>query len=308
MSDMRIDEQIAALAASQHGVVSMEQATARGATRALVRQRLRTGRWLRVMPHVLGFAGAPDTWRRRLTAAVLEAGPGAAVSHRAAAALLGIPGFPEGPVEVTQWRGRHHLVPGAVVHETSWLPESHVTVIDGVRCTSLARTNFDLAATEHPKRAERAFDNSLHQLGLTIGKAADVLAALGRRGRAGTALMREMLEKRGPGYVPPASELEALYVAVAEAFALPRADRQVRLGGNDLVGRVDFYYRAAKLVVEADSRRHHDSLLDREADSRRRGELAAAGWRLIPVTWWQLVHEPEVVSATIRRALQVVPA
>ena len=240
-------------------------------------------------------------------AATLEAGDAAAVSHLAAAALLKIPGFPEGPVEIVRWRGRHHRLELATVHETSWLPSSHLTVIDGIRCTSLARCIFDLCGAVHPKRAERALDNSLSQLGLTTDAAAEVTATMGRRGRPGTALMRRLVAERGPGYVPPDSELEALYLAVADAYGVARPDQQVRLGGEETVGRVDFYYRAAKLVVEADSRRHHETVLDREADIRRRAQLVAAGWRVIQVTWWQLVNEPEAVMAAIRRAL-VVPA
>jgi hypothetical protein len=115
--------------------------------------------------------------------------------------------------------------------------------------------------------------------------------------------MRELLEKRGPGYVPPESELEALFVAVLEAYGLPLPTKQLWAGGENPVGRVDFAYREAKLLIECDSRTHHTALLDWEADIDRRAELVAAGWRVIQVTWHQLVHEPEKVVARIRRAL-----
>jgi hypothetical protein len=48
-----------------------------------------------------GVASFPETWRGRLLAALLWAGPEAFVSHRSAAALYGLDGFPEGSIEIT---------------------------------------------------------------------------------------------------------------------------------------------------------------------------------------------------------------
>ncbi|MGH9263536.1 MAG: DUF559 domain-containing protein, partial [Acidimicrobiales bacterium] len=57
-------------------------------------------------------------------------------------------------------------------------------------------------------------------------------------------------------------------------------------------------------VIEADSRRHHSSWLDVEADHRRDLLLAAAGWRVIRVNWHQLLDEPELFVSAILTALR----
>jgi very-short-patch-repair endonuclease len=69
------------------------------------------------------------------------------------------------------------------------------------------------------------------------------------------------------------------------------------------VGRVDFVYRAAKVVIEADSRRYHSSWLDVQADHRRDLLLAAAGWTIVRVNWHQLIAEPELFIAAVRAFL-----
>jgi hypothetical protein len=251
------------------------------------------------------MAGSPPTWHQRLWAAVLEAGGEAVVSHRSAAALLGVPGFARGPVEVTVRRGGNHRVTLGVLHETSWLPSNHVVDIEGVPCTTLPRCLFDLAGVEREARVARALDSSLTRLGLAMPRPEEVLAVLGRRGRPGTAAMRRLVAARSEGYVPPESELEALVLEVLEVHGLPAPVRQLHVWGGDApVGRVDLGFPPTPVIVEAQSRRYHSSLSDWEADLARFAEAAAGGRLVIPVTWHQLVHEPEVFAGKVRHALR----
>ncbi|MGH2685406.1 MAG: DUF559 domain-containing protein [Actinomycetota bacterium] len=292
------------LAVRQHGVFLVAQAIDAGASPQLIHRRLRCGAWVRLAPRVLAMAAAPRTWRQDVMAAVLEAGPDAVASHRAAAALQEVPGFHDGWVETQKVRGRNHVVRLSTVHETFWLPDNHTTVIDGIPCTSLARTVFDLASCVHAGRVERALDNSLARLGLSTAALTEVVAAVGRSGKAGTAVMRDLLRARTEGYVPPESELEALVVAVLAAHGLPAAERQVNVGDTEWIGRVDFVYREAKVIIEADGRPYHLALLDKERDEARRARLEADGWQVVVVRWRQLVDEPELVVRRIRHALE----
>jgi len=287
----------------QHGAFLVSQAAQAGATFDMRQRRIKSGAWLRLSPRVLALAGAPKTWRQHLMASVLEAGDGAVASHRSAAVLLDIPGFDEGWPETLKLRGRAHRERLSTMHETFWLPLHHTTVIDGIRCTSLARTVFDLASCAHPLRVERALDNSLARLGLSIDAVAEVVAAIGRSGKAGTTVMRDLLRARTEGYVPPDSELEALLIAVLRSHGLPAPVRQVDVGDEEWVGRIDFVYREAKVIIEADGRPYHIALLDQERDEARRARLEAEGWRVIVVKWRQLVDEPEIVARRIRHAL-----
>lgn len=301
-----MDGAVVALAMGQHGAFRVEQAAALGADLDLRKRRLRSGTWRRLSPRVLALVGQPPTWRQQVMAAVLDAGPSAVASHRTAAVLHGIPGFLERTPEVSVPRRSDHRTRLGALHETFWLPPHHTTVVDGIPTTSLARTIFDLAG--HPRvndrRVERALDTSLARLGLRMPTVQEVLAAVGRRGKPGTALMRELVGKRTEGYVPPESELEALLMAVIDAHGLEQPERQVNVGDHVWLGRVDFLYRKPKVILEADGRAYHQALLDAEADAARRARYEADGWVVIVVTWRQLVQEPELVARRIRAALR----
>ena len=80
---------------------------------------------------------------------------------------------------------------------------------------------------------------------------------------------------------------------------LPHPEVNARLGPYE----VDFVWREARQVVEVDGYRFHSSRLAFERDRHRDAELHARGYRVIRVTWRQLVEEPEVVLARLRRAL-----
>ena len=84
-----LTDHITALAATQHGLVSLDQLTQLGVSRWHRRQLVADGWLLDVAPRVYGIAGAPDTIERRLQAGLLSLGPTALVSHEAAARLHG---------------------------------------------------------------------------------------------------------------------------------------------------------------------------------------------------------------------------
>jgi hypothetical protein len=117
---MNVDLRIAEFAARQHSVFTLAQATGAGATPALVRHRLETGRWGRLHRNVFRLAGSVPTWDQRLFAAWLAAGPGAVVSHAAAAHLWQLPGM--GPaLDVTIPASRRARLAGVRVHRAAQL-------------------------------------------------------------------------------------------------------------------------------------------------------------------------------------------
>jgi len=73
------------------------------------------------------------------------------------------------------------------------------------------------------------------------------------------------------------------------------------------IGRVDFLFRAQRLVVECDGRRWHDPDDARERDRVRDNELERAGWRLLRLTWADVVHHPERVIQLVRDCLEPWP-
>lgn len=299
-----LDAATRVLAASQHAVVGVGQVRALTSSRAAFRSCLRSPSWIRVTPLVLRLAGSPTTFPQRCMAAALDAGDGAVVSHLAAAVLWQLPGFEPGQIHVCRIRGRsgRSTVLGTV-HEPRLLPAHHCWVLDGIPMTSAARTVFDLAGCLHPLRAERAFDNALSRKIVTLEALRAVAVELLDHGRTGSALMRRLLDERGAGYIPPASGLEACFFALLVAAGLELPERQVDLGGDSWLGRVDYYFRRLRLVVEVDSERHHTSKLDAGSDARRDAALRHAGFQILRITERQLTDRPEEVVALVRRAL-----
>ena len=295
-----------ALAARHYGLFTSEDLRRLEFDRGTVAHRLRTGRWEHVHEGVFRVVGAPVTYRQRLLAAVWFNGADAVASHRAAAALWDLPGFKRDPiVEVTKPRGRSQRKEYGWVHGSLVLPAPHVALRLVIPVTRPARTIFDLAGLVHPKRAERALDNALAMGLTTIDELHAVFFDLARRGRAGTRVMRQLLSVRGDRYIAPASALEALGREVFRGGGLPEPLIERNLGDDeDWIGRVDFLYPAAKLVIELDSDRHHSSLLDRQSDLRRDNRFAARGWRVQRYTWWDLTNHPAEVVRLVAQALK----
>jgi very-short-patch-repair endonuclease len=297
------DERMEALASSQRGLLSYEQVTALGLSESAIQHRRRTGEWRNVFRGVYRLAGAVDSPHLRAMAAVLGAGPEAILSHTSAAGLLGFPGFTIDPVTVSIPRSRRTLA-GVRVEQSLELPLHHRRIVDGIPCTSIARTLFDLCGDVRPGRAERALDGALARKRVTFPALWRVLDDLAVQGRAGTVLLRELLTKRGPRYVPPESELETRLLELVAGHHLPEPARQADLGDADSwIGRVDFVWRQARLVVEVDGAAFHDGFLNQQSDRERDERLTVAGWTVLRFRWDAIVNQPATVADRIRAGL-----
>jgi very-short-patch-repair endonuclease len=253
---------------------------------------------------VFRVAGAPETERASVSAAMLEAGPTAVVSHASAAAIWGVPGFTALPAEITApgrpgKGGRPRL---ATVHQPRCLLDWHWIDADGLRVTTPTRTLFDLAGlpSVHPKRLERALDRLWAQGRVDHRSLRRMLACLAKRGRPGITLMRGLVNTRGEFYRPPESGAEGRFRELAVSWGYRSFEQQRDLGDeNRWIGRVDFVDMQAGIVVEVDPAPFHTSLLDVAHDSERREQLRAAGLQVISVTERELFHAP----AELRRLL-----
>jgi predicted transcriptional regulator of viral defense system len=136
-----LDEQLAALAGGQHGVVARAQVRALGLSASGVDHRVQRGA-LHVVHRGVYAVGhpalAPDGLRM---AAVLACGPDAALSHVSAGALLGLRRTTSVLFDVTA-RTRASR-PGLRVHRAALDPRDTGTV-RGVPVTAPARTLIDL--------------------------------------------------------------------------------------------------------------------------------------------------------------------
>ncbi len=292
------------LAERQHGVVSREQARALSGSDAWVRRRLASPDWELVSRRVLRLVGTVETFEQRCIVAALDAGHDAVVQGAAAAHLWGLPGFEDAPVEVTRRRRRARRPTGDLpVHEPRLVPPHHRTTHHGVPVTTVERTVFDLCGSIREGRAERALDNALARRLTTLPALRATGQELCRRGRPGSALFRRLLADRGVDFRPVESGLEAAFLELLVSGGLPVPERQVDLGGTGWVGRVDFYFRDARLVVEVDSERFHTAALDAAADRSRDAALRAAGFEVVRVTEDEIRNRPGVAARRVGQAL-----
>jgi hypothetical protein len=303
--DPRSDERLAAVAARQQGAFSAAQAAAAGFDSRSARVRVERGRWIQVDAGLHRMGGAPQTWRQALWLGVLEAPPGSAVSHWAMAQLHGLPERRRrDEVHVLSLHDLDHRARHSVLHQTRSLPVEHVTEVDGIPGTTIARTIFDLARTESAEWIGILLDAGLHRCGMTVEEMVNTTLDLAKRGRTGTRKMRFLVSERmGHDYVPTESVLEAEFVHLCNAYSLPVPERQVLLGDDEeAIGRVDFFYRAG-LVLELDGRAYHAGLLQQREDERRDQRFKAIGIDTLRLTWFEVVRDPASTAKRVRRRL-----
>lgn len=292
------------LAEKQYGVFSSTQARSCKVTAAHLKGMLRSGEIERVVWGVYRVAGSVPSWHQRLMIAVLAAGPGAAISGKAAAALWRFPGYDPGPVEIVQTRRPSRRFHYGHEHTTTFLPDRHVRIVDGIPVTSPERTLFDLCGHATEKRATWLVKTAISRKFTTAPKLAVVLAETGAFGRPGTRMLRLVLAALQDDEPPTESELEDLVLAVLAAAGLDLPSRQIQVGGTTApIGRIDFLYRVSAIVIEADSKRWHGNWVATENDHRRDALLTAAGFHVIRTNYQQLVEEPELFVNAIRGAL-----
>lgn len=232
--------------------------------------------------------------RARVMAAVLACGDGAVASHRSAAWILDLRRAPSGPVDVTIPRGGGRRRNGIRVHTTRH--EIEATTIDGIRCTTPMRTVVDLAGTvRHERELKRALERTL-ELNLFDRAALDAVLAQSS-GRRGLRLLRRLLADLGDEPPPTAIEIERLFLELVRTFGLPYPVVNAYVGEL----QVDFHWPAYRLIVETDGGATHGHAIAFHRDRDRDLYLQGLGWRVIRLSWRQMVDDPDRVAAVLRR-------
>ena len=291
---------MADLATRQHGVFAVWQGVGRDA----VKRRLRRGGLFRIHRGVYSLS-PPHTLRveGHWMAAVLACGPGAALSHGAAAALWDLR-RPSGTVvdvtvPSTAGRARHR---GIRLHRSRTLTAEQRTTHRGIPVTSVARTLIDIADTHDRRTAERTTDQAevLRRFDLR-----GIEAAIGANpGRRGAGIMRRLLADYAIGENVTESELEDEFLRFCDRFDIPRPSAQVRTGA----GRVDFEWRTERLVVEVDGWRWHGGRNAWEEDHKRTIRLQRDGHRVARVSYGRMKKEPAVAADDLKALLSAAPS
>jgi len=233
-------------------------------------------------------------------AAVLACGPGSALSHRSAGGLWEVWRDGRGVTDVTTRRQARHRA-GIIMHRTCTMAEVDVETIDGIPCTSLARTLLDLAEALDRRGLERALDRA-EQLRLLDMRALDDVLALNST-RRGAQRLRSVLGEHYAGCTITKTQIEERFVQICRRAGLPQPEVNVWLAIPGEQWQVDFLWRPERLVVETDGHATHGTRQAFERDRQRDQRLMVEGWRVVRFTWRQITDEPQYVAATLRRLL-----
>jgi very-short-patch-repair endonuclease len=292
----RLDGGLAELAAAQCGVVHRRQLHALGIGRGAIAHRLSSGALHPVVPSVFAVGHPGLSQRGMLVAALLYSGDDTVLSHDSAAWVWGLKPAPASWAEVTVIRRHVRSVPAVSVHWTGGLDRSDVRLRDGLPVTAPARTLIDRAGQIDDGSAAALLAQARAEKLVTdrdLGVALDLHPL-----RAGVARLRRVLASQaGPQLTR--SEAERRLGALLATAQLPAPEVNAQLHGFE----VDFLWREQRLVVEFDGRQFHARPSAFERDRRRDQVLLAAGYRVLRVTWRQLVDEPVALVVRIGQAL-----
>jgi hypothetical protein len=290
------DSLIAALAERQHGVVSRRQLVEHGVNRYAVDRRIERRLLQAVHRGVFAVGHRSLTAEGRWMAAVLAGGPGAVLSHRTAATLLGILRSPY--LELTTPTQRYRS--GINIH-SSLLAVDEVTTERCIPVTTVPRTLLDLATVLRPTQLERAINEAEVQ---RLSDPLSLLDLLKRYpGRPGTPAIRAILDKLSSGARITRSELEDRFLAFVAEAGLPPPEVNAWLFVRATWIECDCVWRPQRLVVELDGHAVHGTGAAFEADRARDRALQAEGWRVIRITWHQLQYNAQPLANDLRVVL-----
>jgi predicted transcriptional regulator of viral defense system len=296
-----LDAQLAALAARQHGVISLSQLVLLGFGRGAVELRLRSGRLHLVHRGVYAVGLRKLTREGTWMAAVLAAGGGAVLSHRDAAAAHALLRADYGPIHITSPR-KLHSRPGLRLHHRC-LTAEEIVALDGIPTTAVARTILDLAATEPRRAVERAIHEAEVHRVLDLR---EIAAAVNRSPHAkGVRAVRSVLAERDARAAHTREELEERFIAflVDERLPLPKTNVRLRVGRGWI--EADCAWFEQKVIAELDGWAVHGTRRRFESDRERDRALHVAGWRPIRVTWRQLHDGRPELAADLRELLAI---
>jgi predicted transcriptional regulator of viral defense system len=300
------DEAIAGLAVGQHAIVGLAQLTDLGLSGAAVRKRVTVGRL-----HCIHQAVYSLVPRELLTreghwmAAVLACGPGAALSHRSAAALLGLRSYGGAKIDVTVPGRSGRQRDGIKLHRSTTLTAVDTASVKNIPCTTVSRTLLDLAELLDRRALERAFDESEVLELFDLRALNDQLRR--NRTRPGVERVRAILAEHYIGTTATQSDLEEAFLALCRRIGIPDplVNEWVDLGDGERAIWADFVWRRQRVIVETDGRRFHSSHQARERDTRRDQRATLAGWKPIRTTWRQVMNRPHELEPTLAKLVSL---
>lgn len=266
-----------------------------------VRHAVAVGRLHLIFRGVYAFGRRQIDERGRLFAATLACGDKAVVSHRSAAALMGLLDKTPVSIDVIALGKRGVTIDGIRPHDVRRPQPWETGTFDGVPCTSPARTLVDLAGVVGTRTLRSTFERAAARKLLDV-EAVDL--SIGKGGRRGTRALRGLLDEWRPaapvlarGRLKSPLEAKILPLLAKRGLPMPRPNAPVELVEGRI--EVDFLWLEQRFVLEADSRAFHATDVAAERDRWRDRELVRVGYSSLRVTWEQAEKETQEIADAV---------
>jgi predicted transcriptional regulator of viral defense system len=282
---------LAELAAQQHGVISRRQLARCGLSGSSVSRWVASGRLHPVYPHVYALGHAALSLEGRLIAALLYAGPGAALSHTTAAWRWSLIEAEPRLIHLTV-PGRRRSRTKIRIHHSR---DPEITECRGMPVTTVARTLVDIAAALPAAQLRRALAEADFR-GLLDARAVELVLA---RRRPGSKALRTALQSHMPSLAQTLSVLEERFLDLCTSSGIPVPEVNARIGQM----KVDAVWRERRVVVELDGAAAHRGWAAIKRDRQRELALRSLGYLVIRYTWEQITQHSDEVVLDLRGAL-----
>ncbi|HEX3088371.1 MAG TPA: hypothetical protein VHQ23_06925 [Ilumatobacteraceae bacterium] len=293
---------IAALAATQHTVVSTTQLAAYGVDPSTRCKWERRGLLSRIGPRSFVLAGSQATFERSIVAGLADLGGFGVVAGRTDAKLQGLDGFVADSLEFLVPREKRHFATNGLVCSTrAELTKADTITVRGFRCLTAERLILESAQFNFTQaETENAIDSSIRLRLVSEQRLRTRVIRDHRPHVNGSRLVLDALVDSGGE-----SRLERWFLALVRQAGLDRPVLQKTFrDGTRTIARVDAYFPGG-LVVEVSGHGTHASRRQRQIDAQRRTELTLRGLRTVTFTYEDVRDRPAWVIGRLRQLLAV---
>jgi hypothetical protein len=236
------------------------------------------------------LALVPDDRRAQLADLLAVAGPGAVVSHAAAAHLYGFSDLVAWRAEVSTPRCDRYRVRKVRAHRSLDLGPADITEHRGLPVTTVARMLVDLSARCTEWALLELFDRAVAEGRVSRDELAACCERLRQAPGRRRSVIRALLARRAPG-APRLTALDLRVATVVRAAGLPALATHAPVSERPGAYRLALSYPGSRVWVITGA----PGFALGPGVARLHDALRGAGWRIVPVTW--AMTDTEIVRA-----------
>ncbi|PFG27687.1 Uncharacterised protein [Corynebacterium renale] len=191
--------------------------------------------------------------------------------------------------------------PPEVTYRAGYLPAGEMQVSRGIRTTTMPRTIFDIARYQGMMAAVVTLDHAYRNR--WVNRRTLLLYTETKKGRKGSVAFRETIALADGSSESPGESVLRVQLRQSKDPAIKTVEPQARIGTY----RVDLLVNG-HVVVEFDGKHKYgvdgqDAGQQIIAEKQRHNDLERRGYRVVRVTWDELLDEANGVSAAVKRVL-----